>query len=54
VAFYLPVVIAFYDKPDEKMAMIDTYIDLVFLIEIFLTFCTPYTDLNMRVITTKK
>jgi hypothetical protein len=54
VAFYLPVVIAFYDKPNETSAGVDSYIDIVFLIEIFLTFCTPYTDKNMRNITDKK
>merc|ERR1712166_1622835 len=27
VAFYLPVVIAFYDKPNSNMAILDTYVD---------------------------
>ena len=30
-----PVVIAFYDKPNETSAAVDSYIDIVFLIEIW-------------------
>lgn len=51
VAFYLPVVIAFYDKPTRTMAEIDTYIDIIFFFEIVLTFFSPYTDDTMRVVT---
>jgi len=54
VAFMLPFRIAFEDEPSWANIGIETYMDLVFFIDIFITFITPITDKNGRLITAKK
>jgi hypothetical protein len=55
ISFYLPIVIAFNVTPGIKMVIFDSYLDLIFLIEIICTFFTAYNfGKNMKLITSKK
>ena len=54
ISFYLPIVIAFKIKPGIKMVVFDSYLDLVFLVEIICTFFTAYTGINKKLVTNKK
>jgi hypothetical protein len=54
ISFYLPIVIAFNVRPDIQLVTFDSYLDLVFLVEIICTFFTSFPGKNMKLVTSKK
>jgi hypothetical protein len=54
LAFYLPIVVAFFRVPGITMVMFDIYFDFIFLIEIVSTFFTALIDKDMKLVTDRK
>jgi len=54
ISLYVPYQIAFQDYPSVVSVAFDTYLDIVFFIDIILTFNRPIHDANLRIITDRK
>jgi hypothetical protein len=54
IAFYIPFKCAFEDEPSWSTVYFDFYLDLVFFIEILITFNMPLYDQKSRLVTDRK